>query len=261
MRRLIDHVFCSLPFEETWLKEHGIANADYVGHPFFDELSTQQLDETFLTQERAKPGVRIALLPGSRSSEVNMNFAMMVKSAERIFEVHPKTRFLIAGFKQKQQALMQPILDKSHAPIDLHFGKTPEIMSLAHASITVSGSVSLELMHRQVPTAIIYRISKIWHHAAKFVMRSKHITLVNLLADKRVFPEFLVSHDASEEIAQQIITWLDRPTERERVVLELRKLNQKFGQPGAGRRAAEQIVRLLQSTEQSSTTTSNPAAA
>src|SRR5438105_9128447 len=61
MRRFIDHVLCSLPFEEPWYRARGV-NAEYVGHPFFDELPRQELDAGFLDRERRQPGTLIGIL-------------------------------------------------------------------------------------------------------------------------------------------------------------------------------------------------------
>ena len=72
MRRLVDHVLCSLPFEETWLKERG-CNATFVGHPFFDEVRQQQLDQEFLARMRRDDRPLVTILPGSRTQEVTQN--------------------------------------------------------------------------------------------------------------------------------------------------------------------------------------------
>ena len=65
VRAYFDHVLCTLPFEEQWYHERGV-HARYIGHPYFDELSTRPLDQAFITQQRTLPGRVVALLPGSR---------------------------------------------------------------------------------------------------------------------------------------------------------------------------------------------------
>src|SRR5262249_16215150 len=66
VRRFVDHVLCSLPFEPAWYHARGVPNAVFVGHPYFDELAERTLDEAFLEAERARGGPVVALLPGSR---------------------------------------------------------------------------------------------------------------------------------------------------------------------------------------------------
>src|SRR5580704_8582339 len=78
MRRSVDHVLCSLPFEEPWYRERGV-DAHYVGHPYFDELPGQVLDPEFLARQRGRPETVIGLLPGSRSQEVEMNLSTLIQ--------------------------------------------------------------------------------------------------------------------------------------------------------------------------------------
>ena len=68
MQRWVDHVLCTLPFEMPWYQQRGV-QAEYVGHPFFDELANQVLDEAFLAQQKPEQPI-IGLLPGSRTQEI-----------------------------------------------------------------------------------------------------------------------------------------------------------------------------------------------
>ena len=103
MRRWVDHVLCSLPFEEPWYRERGVA-AEYVGHPFFDELPGQRLDSAFVTAQQRQGGTIIGLLPGSRTQEVERNFLSQLRAAQAIHRARPETRFLVASFKESQHA-------------------------------------------------------------------------------------------------------------------------------------------------------------
>src|ERR1700733_13606222 len=78
MRRLCDQVLCSLSFEEPWFQQRGIP-ARYIGHPYFDELAQQQLDPAFLIGQRSLPGPIVAILPGSRGSELHYNLSSLVR--------------------------------------------------------------------------------------------------------------------------------------------------------------------------------------
>ena len=80
MRRLVDHVLCSLPFEEAWFRRHG-CNATFVGHPFFDEVRRYPYDEQFIAEHRGRPGPLVVILPGSRTQEVTHNLRWFLKAA------------------------------------------------------------------------------------------------------------------------------------------------------------------------------------
>ena len=101
MRRLVDHVLCSLPFEEAWFREHG-CNATFVGHPFFDEVRRQPLDEQFIERHRGQPGPLVTILPGSRTQEVTHNLRWFLKAAALVRQRCPSVRFAVAAFKPHQ---------------------------------------------------------------------------------------------------------------------------------------------------------------
>ncbi|MGA2253470.1 MAG: hypothetical protein ABSG53_02315 [Thermoguttaceae bacterium] len=99
MRRLSDHVLCSLPFEEAWFRQRG-CNATFVGHPFFDEVRRHTLDESFLESHR-RTGPLVTILPGSRTQEVLHNLPWFLKAAARVRQAIPEARFAVAAFKPK----------------------------------------------------------------------------------------------------------------------------------------------------------------
>src|SRR5262249_11811181 len=147
----VDHVLCTLPFEQDWFTARGV-NATYIGHPYFDELLHQPLDQAFLAAQRAKPGQVVALLPGSRTQEVTENLPVFMKVAARIHQHCPEARFLVASFNEKQRQLAQSSFADSSLPVETHCARTPEIIALARACLSVSGSVGLELLHRGLPS-------------------------------------------------------------------------------------------------------------
>ena len=102
MRRFVDHVLCSLPFEEAWFRERG-CNATFVGHPFFDEVRRQPLRRSSSsTEQRAQPGPLVAILPGSRTQEVTHNLRWFLKAAAMVRQQVPDVRFAVAAFKPHQ---------------------------------------------------------------------------------------------------------------------------------------------------------------
>jgi lipid-A-disaccharide synthase len=184
MRRNVDHILCTLPFEQAWYKDRGV-DAHYVGHPFFDDLQQQSLDSSFLESHRQIQAPIIGLLPGSRDQEVERNWSMQYRAAARIHQARPEVRFLTACFKPHQK---QRIDEYSHRhaplPIETCVGRTPEIIELSRACITVSGSVALELLWRAKPSTIIYRLDRVALRFCRAILNVPHICLVNLLAGK-----------------------------------------------------------------------------
>jgi lipid-A-disaccharide synthase len=262
MRRLVDHVLSTLPFEAKWLTEQG-CHATFVGHPFFDEVRRQELDPAFLA-ENTRPGPLVTILPGSRTQEVKKNLATFLRAAARVRQRVPDVRFAVASFKESQAELARRAVEASGLEIPVHVGRTPELIYLAEVCMAVSGSVSLELLHRAKPTVILYRVTLLDYFLQSILRKVKYVTLVNLLAtdelfprdrrlfdprqkdaDRVLFPEYVTCGDRSEQIAAHLIHWLTDAGARQERIDDLAQLRAKVGHAGATNRAADYILKTL----------------
>ena len=109
----------------------------------------------------------------------------------------------------------------------------------------VSGSVGLELMVEALPTVVLYKIKRFDLWVARWFIKSKYISLVNLLADDEVFPEYLTWRDVSDELSQWALSWLDDSEARSRATAVSRKVRNLVAKPGASDRAAQHIAAWL----------------
>ncbi len=123
--------------------------------------------------------------------------------------------------------------------------RTPELIRTADVAWAVSGSVSLELMMEALPTVILYKLNRFDLWVARPFIKAKYITLVNLLADEELMPEYLTEHDVSDELCGWARTWLDDPVARARATANLAALRHRVARPGASQRAAGRIVQWL----------------
>jgi lipid-A-disaccharide synthase len=245
MRRLTDQVLCSLPFEETWFRQHGVA-ARYIGHPYFDELHGQRLDADFVASQRVRPGTVIGVLPGSRHGELERNLPSLVRAAQRIHARRPDTRFLVACLKPAHSDELRARLTGLALPLEVHHGRTPEIIHLAHSCLSVSGSISLELLFRGKPAAIVYCVPRHIRLLGWLLLRCKYITLVNLLADRLLFPEYVTTGNVGDQLAEHILSWLDDRAAYEDLCGRLNALRRRVAEPGACMRAAAAVLELAQ---------------
>jgi lipid-A-disaccharide synthase len=263
MRRFVDHVLCGLPFEEEWFRRHG-CNATFVGHPFFDEVRRHAYDEAFCAALRNRPGPLVAILPGSRTQEVTHNLRFFLKAAAMIHQRVPDARFALAAFRPYQAEIARQMVEPMGLPIEICTGRTPEIMRTADCAMSVSGSVSLELLYHATPTVILYWIDRLAYFVQGFFRKVKYITLVNLIstgtlddgditpfdpsqpdADHVLFPEYLTCEDRSAQIASHIVEWLTDPAKRASRVEALEALCERVAHGGASNRAAEYILDSL----------------
>jgi lipid-A-disaccharide synthase len=240
-------VLCTLPFEEEWYRRRKVP-VRYVGHPYFDELSRQRLDGVFVAEQRRRPGPVVALLPGSRRSEIANNAPSLLRAAALIHARRPDVRFLVACLNEAHQARVTALLPAGPLPIEVHAGRTPEIIHLAHSCLAVSGSVGLELLHHGKPSVVLYRENGLLIKISRrFFMKCRYISLVNLLAERELFPEYLTGDCPAEALAGHVLGWLhDRPA-YEALCGELSALRRRVAQPGACERAARCVLELIES--------------
>jgi lipid-A-disaccharide synthase len=255
VRKSVDQVLCSLPFEPAWYQARGVEGAVYVGHPYFDELADRPLDENFLAEQRVQLGQIVAILPGSRTQEVLRNLPEMLRAANELSRQRPGVRFAVACLHERHKALAERIIAESGVcegrptgpvpSIAVHAGRTPELIRSAWVAWAVSGSVGLELMAEGLPTVVLYKVKRFDLWVARWFIKAKYISLVNLLADAEVFPEYLTWRDASGELVRWAAAWLGDPAAYLRVTADLAALRERVARPGASDRAADHIVAWL----------------
>src|SRR5262249_39451050 len=185
--------------------------ARYIGHPYFDELPAQHLDEAFVARQQTRPGTVIGLLPGSRDQEIERNLSTLVEAARRVSASRPEVRFLVACLKPEQAERVTARLHDSGLPVEGCCGRTAEGIHLAHSCVAVSGSVGLELLYRGKPSVVLYRIGRVDLVVGNWFRTCPYISLVNLLAGRELFPEYLTDRCEGEAIAGHLLRWLEDP--------------------------------------------------
>jgi lipid-A-disaccharide synthase len=238
-------VLCTLPFEEAWYRDRGVP-ARYVGHPYFDELAEQQLDTEFMADLRRGGGPIVAILPGSRQTEIDHNLELLIGAMQIVHAGRPDARFLVAAYRSKHELQIDARLRHAGLPAEVFVGRTPEVIALADACVAVSGSVSLELLHRGVPSAIVYRISEAYVKLSRIFLNVPHICLVNLIAGRELYPEYLTSSSDPRGPAADVLRWLNDPTAASALRTDLDRLFAEVGRPGACERAARAVVDLVE---------------
>ena len=253
MRRSVDHVLAVLPVEQAYFAGQGIPTT-FVGHPFFDAVASAQLDQQLLDRFeliRSHSQQLVAVLPGSREHEVHRNWPLMLESIRRVHRRQPQAKFLVASYRDRQCLWCRDQLTSSDAtlPIEFFVGRTSEVIEAAHCAMIVSGSVSLELMARRTPAAVVYRVGRLLHTLGKLMVRLDSISLPNLMGNRKVFPEMVSvgrTEPAIEFLTQSIDAMLGDPFYFQGLISRLDQLRDRYAQPGASRCAAEWICNALE---------------
>ncbi len=249
MRKYVDHVLCGLPFEPEWYHARGM-QVDYVGHPFFDEVLERRLDAAFITRWSRWNGVQVAVLPGSRSREVQNIWPLQLEMIRNLSRSHPNTRFLVACYRDRHCVDCRQQLTPEDRELNIEFfvGRTSEIIHLADCGLVKSGSVSLELMARGTPSVIVYHVSRSLYCIGRCLVGLKSMTLPNMMAKETIMPEYLAVGNNRREIqaaTESMRTLIDSPESRQRQREQLNRLACQYGAAGASHRAAEKILEQL----------------
>ncbi|HMO12783.1 MAG TPA: lipid-A-disaccharide synthase [Pirellulaceae bacterium] len=260
LRKRVDHVICKLPFEQKWFSTRNCP-AEYVGHPYMDELANRPLDKTFVNDYAAPHSRLLTLLPGSRDQEVYNNLDWMLDAAQTVTQRFDDVQVAIACYNAEQASYVQDRTRKLGLPFDVMSGRTAELIRLADVCLACSGSVSLELMYHRKPSVIIYRISTLQYLLKTIFLKVPYITLVNLIwmqdldrkwsempagaSSELPFPEFVRVGSPVSEISLHLRRLLSRPAVYQQAVERIDKVATMVEQKGATVRAANTILTAL----------------
>lgn len=252
---LIDKMMVILPFEERLYKEHGIP-VEFVGHPLLEELHVDESREEFCSRIGVDPARKIiALIPGSRNQEIRRLFPPMLEAAELLRKNHPIEIVVAAApsipvtlyremIRQAEQGSDADTVSVAHASMTVKVAEnsTHALMKFAYAAIVTSGTATLETACFGTPMAVVYKTSWITYWLARLVVRIDTISLVNILAGRKVVPE-LIQHEAGpERIAHVIGRYLSDSAHYETVRAELSRVTEMMGEPGASKKVAEALL-------------------
>jgi len=219
LRRNLDLMLTLYPFETQIYRDNGI-NVEFVGHPKADEISeVQRIDAK--AEARKKLDLRfeaaiqvppvIAMLPGSRGSEVKLSAPDFLMAAQIISEQKPGSCFIIPAANQKRHAQMARLI-KQHAPqlhIKLVMGESQTAMLAADAVLVNSGTATLEAMLLRRPMVMSYRLGSLTYAVVSRIVSIKHFALPNILANEKIVPEYLQSNATPEALANALLELLE----------------------------------------------------
>ena len=242
---LVDRMLCILPFEERFYQGTGV-QARFVGHPLAERPPPGPAAGYREALGLSAGRTTVALLPGSRAPEVKRIFPAMLEAAERIRKRHPDAQFVVPVAPTLRQEALRPFL-ASHAalPVTLVEGRAEEAVGAADAALVKSGTSTLETALMRRPMVVVYRMAWLSYLLAKLLVRVAHFALVNVLAGRRLVPELLQREASPERMAEEVERLLLDPAAREAQLRGLDEVRGSLGGPGAARRVADEIARVL----------------
>jgi lipid-A-disaccharide synthase len=244
IKRVVDHLFCILPFEVDFYKSWGM-QVDYVGNPLLDAIADFKPDPEFFTHQLATtkhPSADkvIALLPGSRKQEISRLLPPMVA----VIEKFPDHLFVIAGAPNFDKAYYDQFLNGHNVPIV--FNATYDLLHIAKAAVVASGTATLETALFHVPQVVVYKGHPISIGIARMVVKIKFISLVNLIMNALVVKELIQEDSSPQNIYSELDLMLNDENYRAKMLNNYNDLDKRMGQPGASAKTAELIIKYAQ---------------
>jgi lipid-A-disaccharide synthase len=244
IKKYVDRMMVVFGFEEEIYKKHNVP-VKFVGHPLLDIVKPQLDRNCFRKTHNISENVSlIALLPGSRNNEVQRLLPVFILSAEIIRQEIKDAMFIIAKSPFLIENIYKTYLQKSKLPILLN-NSTYNILNGSDVAIVCSGTATLETAIIGTPMVVAYKTSLLSFLLAKRLVKIKNMALVNVIAGKRIVPEYVQKKASAENIAKEVISILKNKEKYINIKEDLRRVKEKLGSPGAGKRAAWEIINFL----------------
>ena len=245
MRQYVNRLACILPFEEDYFRKNGV-DATFVGHPLFDELPIDR---------SRPPGPRfpeippvIGIVPGSRRGEINANLPSLMEVGRRLLVDFPAARFLVPT-TSAADAMVRAGVGKSlpASQVEIQLDGFDDLIPRCDLVLCKSGTSTLHVAAWGVPMIVVYRINPIlWHGVGRWVIKTKKIALVNILAGNiDLVPEFVPWYGSVESVSECALKMLNQPTQLLEQRAALGKLISTLDRPGASVRVAEMASEMM----------------
>ena len=213
LKRLTDQVLCLLPFERQWFADRGV-NVQFVGHPVFEQIRCDK--DPVLGLPDGQP--KLALLPGSRRSEIRANWPMMLEVVRELRRQHPKLQGVVVAVDDQAAKLIKELngTDEDDPKVMIQANQTPAILSWSDLALVVCGTASLQTAAAGKPMVIIYNVNRwLWHTMGRWLVGTRTFGLPNLIAESeglgRIVPELVPHFGAAKPVIDQLDQLIRQP--------------------------------------------------
>ena len=245
IRQSVDHVLCIFPFEVALLEKHGIA-ATYVGHPLAQVIPmVPDRAAARAALGLAEQDQVVAMLPGSRASEIKYLALRFFQAAALMHQARPAIKFVVPAMPALQAAITQAAKQAGVlAQVQIVTGQSHTVLAACDATLIASGTATLEAALFKRPMVIAYNMNFLsWH-----IMRRKKLQpwvgLPNILCQDFVVPEFLQDAATPQALASAVLAWLDDAPKAQKLAARFEQLHHELRRD-TPRLAADAIEKLL----------------
>jgi len=250
---LVSHMAVLFPFEVAIYEQAGLP-VTYVGNPVVhDAVSSYTRDQACRHLGLNEQHKVVALLPGSRMGEIKRHLPAMLDTARHIQHSHPDAQFVLPVAPTLERGVIDQMIstdqmmstgsDEPEPPTRLMITDkdSRDVMRSADVALVASGTATLETALVGTPMVVMYIISSVNYAIMKRLIRIPDISLVNIVAGKRIVPEYLQQEAQPQVMAKALIELIENLNSRQMMLQELAAVKQKMGDE----RASERVARLI----------------
>ena len=245
--RSTDLMLTLFPFEAAFYEEHSIP-VRYVGHSLADALPVD-VDRAAARRQLHLPqdGEVVALLPGSRMTEVRMLGEVFIAAARILLAERPQLRFVAPLASEATQALFKEQLQAQGGdlPVNIVAGQSQQALAAADAAMVASGTATLEAMLLKCPMVMAYRLKPVTYWLAKRLVKVPYFALPNLLARRALIPELIQDDVTAERLAEAVRLHLDDKQASATLVAQFREMHLGLRRDAA-QQAAAAVMEMLE---------------
>ncbi len=243
--RLVDRLVVIFPFEEEFYRRRGVP-VEYVGHPLRETLPPLPERRVLLEKRGLDPErLTVALLPGSRASEIRAHLPLMLAGAGILQKSLPDCQFILPCASTAPVELIHSLVANFPGTLGLVADQSYPALAAAHLAVVASGTATLEAALAGTPTIIVYRVSPLSYEVGRRLIRVGHIGMANLLAGERLFPELIQDDFTPERLAGEALDLIRDAGRLEKMRRGLARIVTSLGGPGASRRAARVALEVM----------------
>ncbi|NCB46275.1 lipid-A-disaccharide synthase [bacterium] len=238
---IISESIVVFPFEvDIWRKAGGKVN--YFGHPLIGVAKPEKTKSEFLSGLEITKTPVISLMPGSRKQEIGYILPELLKTAKLILNEFADAQFILPLASAIDDSLINAYLIDSSLPIKVVRGQTYDAVAASDLCIVASGTATLETAIIGTPMIVVYRVNWLTSFLSRYLIEAEHIGLPNVIAGKRIIPEFIRDKFEAQLIAKEAVDILKDKNRQKSMHESLNAVREKLGNPGAGERVAQYIA-------------------
>ncbi len=246
MAVVIDRLMAIFPFEPK-VFEGTKLKVDFTGHPLVDEI--QEVLHAPLTPLPWQGEPRIGMLPGSRHTEIGRMLPAFCAAAKRVEQRFPNASFIIpAPTPEIENHIRKLIATLPEAPsrVAIVRGEARQVFRQSRAAFVKSGTATMESALAGCPTVIAYIVAPLTCWIGRRLATVRFMGIVNIIANRRICPEFLQEQATPEALAEALIPLLEDTPERAAMLAGYDEVSALLGSGGAALKAASVVFEELQ---------------